>query len=330
MASLAAQKHHFYTELAKLLGAGFGVREAAQAMRRSRVPKQQEDWLKRMEAGLAQGQTIAESLGGFESETRLERSILDAGERSGQMATSLQHLADYFGMMANVRRSATSAMIYPFFLLHLGILVSIFPIGLMRGTPMATMLGNLLASLLLAYGLFAVVFFGIKAALKSAADNSRTDAFLNSLPLVGKARRNLAMARFSMVYHASLLAGMAMSETVRTATAAAQSGLISSARQTLDDVLSKGDPMGPAFLTCRAFPDTFARSYMTAEVSGTLDHDLQRWANLFREDAERDMRILASTIPKIIYAIIVAYVGWQIMRFYLGYLADLDRIGDSL
>jgi type IV pilus assembly protein PilC len=327
MVSHAAQKHFFYTELAKLLGAGFGIREAAQAMRRSRMPREQEAWLQRMESGLLQGRSIAESLGGNGSDGRLERSILEAGERSGRMASSLQHLADYFGMMANVRRSATSALIYPFFLLHLGIVASILPLGLIRSTPMASMLGDLVISLLITYSVCALAYYGLKTSLQAASGSPRIDALLNLLPLLGKARRNLAMARFTMAYHACVLAGMSMTETVRTSTAAAQSGVLTSARQNLENALSQGNPLGPAFMASSAFPEAFARSYTTAEVSGTLDVDLQRWANVFQEDAERDMRKLAAAVPKIVYAIIVVYVGWQIMRFYLGYLADLDRIG---
>lgn len=327
MASSAAHKHLFYTELAKLLDAGFGVREAARAMRRSGAPRQQEDWLRQMETGIDQGKSIAESFGRNEADDGLERSILEAGERSGRMAPAFHHLADYFGMMASVRASALSAMIYPFFLLHLGVLAGIFPTGLMHGEKISTMLGTAAATLLGIYALLTLIFFGGRALLKTASQRADVDALLNAVPLVGKARRNLAMARFTKVYHACVLAGISMTETARTATKAAQSGMILLAGTKLEQALKEGNALGPVFVACRAFPGAFARSYMTAEESGTLDQDLRRWASVFQEDAERATRTLASVVPKILYALIVAYVVWQIARFYAGYLDDLNSIG---
>ena len=79
MAFTAAQKHLFYTEIAKLLEAGFGIREAGKAMLDTRLPAGQADLLRRMDADLEAGKSITEAFGAGVI-TPLERSIIGAGE----------------------------------------------------------------------------------------------------------------------------------------------------------------------------------------------------------------------------------------------------------
>ena len=92
----AAQKHLFYTEIAKLLEAGFGIREAGRAMLDTRLPGQQADLLRRMDADLEAGKSITDAFGTGVI-TPLERSLIGAGERGGRMAPAFQHLADEHG-----------------------------------------------------------------------------------------------------------------------------------------------------------------------------------------------------------------------------------------
>ena len=85
MAFSAAHKHLFYTEIAKLLEAGFGIREAGKAMLDTRLPAGQAELLRRMEVDLEAGKSITEAFGPGVI-TPLERSIIGAGERGGRMA----------------------------------------------------------------------------------------------------------------------------------------------------------------------------------------------------------------------------------------------------
>ena len=330
MAFSSAHKHAFYSELAKLVGAGFSIRDAAKAMLATRLPTDQEAWLHRMEEGLQKGRTIAQSLDdGTAGMSGIERQLVEAGERSGRMAEAFQHLADYFAMLATARSSAVRAMVYPVFLLHLGVLAGTVPIGLMRGDKFSSLLLSTALALLVIYAVGAAVFFGVKALLNAAVGNRAIDASLNRIPVVGEARRNLAMARFTKVYHGCLLAGIGMKETVEASVLAAQSGTIHEAGAILLGAAGEGQPLGPAFLECPAFPAGFSRSYSTAEESGTLDKDLAHWARVFQTGAEQGMRTVTVLVPKILYALIVAFVGWQIVRFWSGYAGVLDQIGNG-
>lgn len=327
----AKQKHLFYTELAKLLEAGFGIRQAAGVMLDTGLPRAQAGLLRAMNHGLDSGRTITGAFGaGSAGVSELERSMLGAGERGGRLAAAMQHLADYFGMLAAVRADAVKRLLYPVFVLHLGIVVAVLPQPLMSGdTAAGTLGGRLLVALLGVYAAGGIVLLAARAVLKAAPRHARIDRLLNRIPWVKGARGNLAMARFTKVYHMGILAGLSMVETAETAARAAHSGALGEAGRALALAAGEGRQLGPVMLALPAFPKAFARSYATAEQSGTLDKDLERWAAVFQGDATRAAGSLASVVTTVLYATILLFVGWTIWGFYSGYFSALQRIGEE-
>ena len=265
-------KHLFYTEIAKLLEAGFDIRKAAAVLTDTRLPPPQLALLTNLGRGLDAGQSIT---GAFARDNKtiseLERGIIGAGERGGKLAPAFQHLAEYFGMLAAARREMVRGMIYPVIVLHLGIFIAIVPGALMSGTMThGQILGSVVTSLLLVYAAAFIVVMAIRAILRQAPENPGIDRGINRIPWIGAARRNLAMARFCKVYHSCLLAGISMGETVQLASGAAQSGMIHEAGARLTQVAKAGGALGPSFMTEDAFPKAFARSYSTGEEAGHL------------------------------------------------------------
>jgi type IV pilus assembly protein PilC len=321
MKSSDADKHQFYAEMAKLLEAGFGIREAAGVMTGTGLPAAQARLLEEMHQGLTDGKSIAEALGGNpEMVSDIERGIITAGERGGRLATAMRHLADYYGMLASTRREVIKSLIHPIIVLHLGVFVGTVPMAMLGGEKSMTRIASgFFPTLLLAYAAAFAAFIGIRALLRAARENAGIDRMLRRIPLLGKTRNNLAMAGFCKVYHTCLLAGIPMRETVRSSAGASRSGMIRDAANRLDKALAGGNPLGPAMLAEPAFPNSFARSYATGEAAGTLDTDLANWSKLFQTDAEAGSKTLATVVPKALYFLVLCYVGWTIVGFYGGY-----------
>ncbi len=328
MAFTSAQKHLFYTEIAKLLAAGFGIRDAGRAMLDTRLPAQQADLLRQMDADLEAGKTISSSFGEG-TITELERSIIGAGERGGRMAQAFQHLADYYGMLATARRDALQSLGYPMALLHMGLFVGILAPALMGGQKdSGEIFRDFIVALLLFYGLCFLVWLGIRALLRAAPGSAPLDRTLNAIPVLGSARRAMAMARFTKVYHTCLLAGLSMNETVQTATDASHSGVIRETGRQMIETLKQGGALGPQFVSSGAFPSAFARSYATAEESGSLDKDLDRWSKVYQEDAARGVKTLSNVISKGVYFLVLLFVAWTILSIYSGYYDVIQSYGE--
>jgi type II secretory pathway component PulF len=328
MAFPPAQKHLFYTELAKLVEAGFGIRDAGRAMLDTRLPASQAALLRSMGARLEAGQSIAEAFGADQPEiTDLERRILAAGERGGRLGPAFQHLADYFGMLATARRDFRQSMVYPLVLLHLGVFVAVVPSALMSGEgDFGSITRDFILALLVLYALGGLVIFVLRRILNAAPENAAIDRLLHRLPVIGRARRAMAMARFTKVYHIGLLAGLSMRETVESASVASQSGILREAGRGLLDALKEGGALGPEFVKCGAFPPAFARSYATAEEAGGLDKDLARWSNLYHEDAVRSVKSASNIVSKAVYFLVLLFVAATIIRIYSGYFDMIESI----
>ena len=327
MTANTADKHLFYSEMAKLLDAGFDIRKAAAVLQDTRLPAPQAALLSDLNRGLEAGESIAVAFG--KRLTDIERAIIGAGERGGKLAPAFQHLADYFGMLASARREVVRGMIYPLVVLHLGVFIGIVPAALMKGGTTSTeILGSLVGALLIVYAAGYCVFAGIRALLQQAPENPGIDRLVNRLPGIGKARRNLAMARFCKVYHSCVLAGISMSETAGLASEASQSGVIREAGAELVKAAVAGSALGPRFVADDAFPKAFARSYSTGEEAGTLDKDLARWSKLFQDDAESSVKRVSVMIPKLLYFLVLGFAAWKIAGFYSDYYGALEQIGE--
>jgi type II secretory pathway component PulF len=325
-----SDKQIFYTEMAKLLEAGFGIRKAAAVLHDIGLPPAQAVMLEGLNRGLDQGDSIAMAFSRNTAViTELERRILTAGERGGKLGLAFLHLAEYFALIASARREIIQSMIYPVFILHLGVFIAVVPDALMRGdASLAEIGGSLLARLCLLYLAALITYLGIRSLAKKARTHALIDRFILALPWIGKARRHLAMARFCKVFHASLLAGLSMKETAEAAAQASLSGRIRQAGEALASCAQARQPLGPSFIEDEVFPKSFARSYATGEEAGTLDKDLARWSKLFQEDAETAVKALAANLPKVLYFAILGWVAWKIISFYTGYYSGLlDQIG---
>ncbi len=320
----ATHKHLFYSEMAKLLEAGFDIRKAAAVLMDTKLPPAQAALLKDLKDGLDAGGSITSSFGQDTSAiTELERNIIGAGERGGKFAPAFQHLADYFGMIASAHQEAMQSMIYPLVVLHLGIVIGTVPTALMKGDQsVPTIAGGFLVTLLIVYAVGLILFTAIRAVLRMAPEKPGIDRRINRIPWIGAARKNLAMTRFCKVYHSCLLAGISMGETAQLSSHASQSGVIRAAGTGLVKAAKAGEALGPYLMANDAFPKAFARSYTTGEEAGTLDTDLARWSKKFQDDAESSARTASMMVPKVLYVFILGFVAWKVVGFFNDYYTN--------
>lgn len=314
----AGDLHLLHTEFAKMTAAGMGLRQTLRALIDSRPPAAQKHVLGILARELDTGKPFSEGMKAA-ALPELDVNIISAGERGGRLPQAFDHLAGYYGMLARARRGSLHAMIYPLVMLHLGLLAGNLPMAFMQGRGMAAALLSSLPELGVMYGIALVLWLAWRFIAVTAPENAALDSVVNAIPLLGKTRRSLAMARFTKVWHIALLAGVSFRETIAMAADASRSGMIRAVAGDLQVVLSCGAPLGPAMMAARAFPDAFARSYATAEQSGMLDQDLARWARVFEDEAAAGVKLISAVVPKVIYLLALAYVGWKIVNFWSGY-----------
>lgn len=323
----AADKATLYRELAKLIGADFHADRAVDLLAGQNPPAARKAFLDGLQRGLARGEGIATALARENGAlvTGMEIALVSAGETSGRLAQPFEHLARYFAAVDAGLRQARSAMIYPLILVHLGIVLPELPALIIdsgQGSPVVAMVTKVAVFWLLALVLWRIWRWISAAAVKSAA----VDRMLNRVPLIGRARQHWALARFTQVFHAGLLAAMNMSRVTRIAGEASQSGVMFHGAESAASRIDTGAQLAPSLRATDAFPRLFVDSVATAEEAGSLDKEMERWAVAEADLAGEAMQRVAVWLPKIGYALIVLYVGWRIVSMYMGVYAPVFKL----
>jgi len=341
MAHLSSKvKSRIYANLEKYARSGMGMAKACESLLSQPGARASERtiYLALLD-GLNSGKTIGQSLGrarGVVSD--LEREIVMASESGGMLEKGFAHLALYFQRVARTRRKVLRGIAYPIILVHVAIPVSIFATSLFgqlnpdaeQSTGLVQTLSAALSEsgwwILTGYFLALVLFLGTFFLFKLAKESAAVDSFLNRVPLLGMARRFLALERFSQVFEIFLLSGLKMTDSLTGAGKASGSGLIRAAAAKGARAIADGGILADSiFAAPKAFPNDFARGIAAAEESGNLDGELNQWARFYSDSAGEAMDRIADWAPKIFYWLALIFVGAMIIRAGLAYRQVLNN-----
>jgi type II secretory pathway component PulF len=315
-----------FRELAKLLKADFHLDRSLDLLLNQKPKAPVAHWLREVKAQLGSGVGLTEAIRQTRSGsiTALDLAMIGAGEQSGRLGQSFTLLARYYETLAGSVSQARSALLYPLLLVHLAIILPEIPAAIAGGEAAAAP-GHILWRL----ALFWLVLVGLNWSWKKlsalAEQSPKVDRMLEALPLLGAMRGHWALARFTQVAHSALLAAVRPQEWLRLAGEASGSGQfrVGSVRAAAE--VARGEAIAVSLRSGGGFPKLFVDSLDTAEESGTLDHELARWANLETEQAQAAMSRVAAWLPKILYALIVLYVAWRIIGMMTGIYGPLLR-----
>jgi type II secretory pathway component PulF len=311
------QRAQLYHDLGKMIGAGLHLDRSVELLLEQQPAAAVRVWLKGLRKGLAAHLTVSESVKQHTDAVPLEVSLLSAGERGGRLENSCEHLARYYELRQKSKDRAISALIYPLILLHFGIVLPELP-KFVTGGGAASVMGGIVSHLVIAWVVLGGLGFAAWTAANLAKTSTLVDELLGFIPLVGGMRRHWALARFCQVFHTGLLASFRMSETLQLAGDASQSARLRDAGHRAARALEAGDRLTAAMKRTGAFPRVFMQSVATAEETGTLDLEMERWAVAEVELASQAQNRLAVVAPFLIYGLIMLYVVGRILAMIYG------------
>jgi type II secretory pathway component PulF len=325
----SGERASLYRELGKLVGADFHFDRSLELLLSQKPGAERRAFLENLQRGLEEGWSIAESVRRLNGDRvgGLELSLIEAGERSGRLAPSMDHLADYFEAQDRGMKQARAAMVYPLVLLHVGVVLPELPAAVASGTnPAMKILTTLLVLWIVLLG-GAVLWRWMSA---RAVTHPGMDDLLNRLPIVGKVRKHWALARFSQVFHSGLLAALRMSECTRMAGEASQSGRMRQGALKAGQLIETGETLSMSLAEGGGFPAMFVNGVATAEESGTLDREMQRWAAAELEGAKTALSRAAAVLPMVGYGLVVVYVVWRIFEMAAGYYSGILKLMEGI
>jgi type IV pilus assembly protein PilC len=319
-----SQRAGLYQQLGQLTAAGVGLPQAIELQHRSPPARSFRAPLAIVTGRLADGATFHEAL---QSTGRwlpaFDAALLQAGEQSGRLPACFSLLAGHYQRNAALLRKTISSLIYPALLLHMAVFIGPLP-ELIRSWNLLPYLLKTVGVLIPLYGVVGFVMVAMQGQ-HGERWRSLVEALLRRVPRLGKARRNLALARLASALEALITAGVNIIEAWEmAATASGSPALRRAVARWKPDVLAGMTP-AEAVRRTGEFPEVFTNLYSTGEVTGSLDDTLRRLHILYQSEGERHLTAVAEWTPKLIYFGVVAFVAWQVIRFYLGYFQQIDR-----
>lgn len=328
MTALPGQLVHrseFYYQLAQLTAAGIGLLAALQQIENHPPARSYRGPVQRLREEIAKGSTLTEALQQSGSWLpAFDITLIEAGEKSGRLDQSFRLLAEHYNERARLMRQLMSDLAYPVFLFHFAIFIFPFPHLFLTGDWR----GFLLQTFSILIPLYIAVAFLIFALQSKHGESWRAmiEAVLAPVPVLGTARRYLAVARLAATLEALISAGVSMFTAWDLAATASGSPAIRRAVRNWRPLLDAGQTPAEILRNSSGFPDLFTTQYAAGEISGSLDETLRRLHQYYQEEGSRKLRGFAKWSAMGIYLLIVAGIASAVLRFYIGYFQQIQNI----
>lgn len=313
-------------QLATLFDAGLTVEQALTALIDQADSLHQRQVLAGVRGEVLAGQSLARAMGQFPAAfPELYRTLVNAGEQSGQLSRVLLRLADYIEDRQALRQKILLALIYPAIvtlaalLIVAGLMGYVVPqvVQVFQNThqtlPWLTRALIGVSDFMRLTGVYWLVLItaGVwfaRRALRNPQLRYALDLFLLRLPLLGRLTRGVNAARL-----ASTLAILVGSRVPLLAALQAGAGVMSNlpmkkALQDAQHMVREGAPLSRALASSKMFPPLMVHLIASGEASGRLDDMLERAATQQTSEIENRIATLTSLLEPLLILLMGAMV----------------------
>jgi len=307
--------------LASLLEAGLTVEQAFNALIEQAENERTRQVLAALRGEVIAGNTVAKALASFPNVfSELYRTLVAAGESSGQLPRVLSKLSDYLEDRQQLRAKLSLALIYPSIVTAVAVivvgalLVYVLPQVVQvfqhahQDLPILTraliaLSVFLQATWVLWLALGAAAAIGLRFALKRASSREAIHRFLWRAPVIGRVLRHLDAARLAATLSILVGSRVPILQALDAGTGVMTLVPMRAALTTAARGVREGMPLARALGATQAFPPVMVHLIASGEASGRLDEALERAARQQQSDiATRLAAFVALFEPAMILA----------------------------
>jgi len=330
--------------LATTQSAGLPIVRALKMLGQQREKEAIGATLLRVHEKVVNGAALGEAFGSEEAHLGgLTTALIEAGESSGKLDTSLAKLADLCDARVRLKRKIMSAMAYP--VVMVALVIGIFFAMLILVVPTFKTLytqvkGTMppLTRLMLAASafskshiyLFPIIGFGVWYGLKFVKTNvkarAKRDAIMLKLPLLGGLFRATAVARLATTLASSLGAGVPLLDALQLSASVANNAVFSTAIEEARQQVRDGRSLAAALAPQKAIPDLFTQLVAIGEETGAVDELLIKYAKTVEDEVETKVEGLTSTLEPLMIVIFGAVIGVMVIALYLPLISLLKFV----
>jgi type IV pilus assembly protein PilC len=325
----------FTGQLAAMIDAGLHLLHSLTALAEETLNKYFKGIIEQVAADVAQGQSLAESLGKHpRAFNQFYVSLIRVGEASGRLPELLNQLATYMEKVAQLRRKIIGALAYPVVILSITMLilcamvfyvVPIFENVYQRvhaklPLPTQTLItvsrsarANLPLTLLVLIGVGTFVYVGVR----TETGRRLLDAGKLRLPIFGPLIRKAVLAKLCRTLATLINSSVPVLEALDiTANAVGNCIIAAALRRTVEEVKG-GGTIASSFRRSGQFPSMLIQMVVTGEETGKLPELLTKIALYYEQQVDNMVATLSSLLEPLLIVVVGGVSGAIILALYL-------------
>jgi type IV pilus assembly protein PilC len=279
--------------------------------------------LRQLSEKVKKGQPFSESVAEFPRVfNHLACTMVMAGETSGNIASAMGKLAQYFENRDKLAKKVKGAMAYPIFVLSFIILIVIFIMAFIvpRFRKIFDQIGGTLPAftrgfmgfydilryniLYIIVGVIALIFLA-KLASRTKKGHYIFSKILLALPLFGKIFSQAFVATFCRTTSTLLAAGVSVLEAFNILTGMTGNDIIRSAILKTRESIVGGSNISASMSSAGFFPNMVIKMIQVGEESGSLPEVLEKTS----EHYERKVDAMITTLMSLLEPVMIISVG---------------------
>ena len=280
---------------------------------------------------LKRGETLASSMRKRKDVfPNLLTSMIDAGERSGNLDIILKRMAEYYEKETKIRGKIKSAMIYPIVLGVVAIISITFILTFVMPTfvqmfeennvdlPMSTKMVLETSKVLGQYGI--IIFLILVTAiillgkyLKSEEGQYKLSSINLKIPVIKKLTQKIIVSRFTRTMGIVSSSGMSLVTSIEIVASVVGNKIAEKELLKVKEKVLKGEGLGDSIMNIKIFPPMLASMVKIGEEAGSLDSILDKTADFYDDELEREIKTATALIEPSMIVLMGIIIGFLLI-----------------
>ncbi|MFH0317938.1 type II secretion system F family protein [Clostridium perfringens] len=294
---------------------------------------------------LKRGETLASSMRKRKDVfPNLLTSMIDAGERSGNLDIILKRMAEYYEKETKIRGKIKSAMIYPIVLGVIAIIAITFILTFVMPTfvqmfeennvdlPMSTKMILGTSKMLGKYGI--IIFLILVTAiillgkyLKSEEGQYKLSIINLKIPVIKKLTQKIIVSRFTRTMGIVSSSGMSLVTSLEIVASVVGNKIAEKELLKVKEKVLKGEGLGDSIMKIKIFPPMLASMVKVGEEAGSLDSILDKTADFYDDELEREIQTATALIEPAMIVVMGIIIGFLLISILTPMFKMYNSIG---
>ncbi|MDM0798533.1 type II secretion system F family protein [Clostridium perfringens] len=294
---------------------------------------------------LKRGETLASSMRKRKDVfPNLLTSMIDAGERSGNLDIILKRMAEYYEKETKIRGKIKSAMIYPIVLGVIAIIAITFILTFVMPTfvqmfeennvdlPMSTKMVLGTSKMLGKYGI--IIFLILVTAiillgkyLKSEEGQYKLSIINLKIPVIKKLTQKIIVSRFTRTMVIVSSSGISLVTSLEIVASVVGNKIAEKELLKVKEKVLKGEGLGDSIMKIKIFPPMLASMVKVGEEAGSLDSILDKTADFYDDELEREIQTATALIEPAMIVVMGIIIGFLLISILTPMFKMYNSIG---